>query len=160
MDCDAGSSVACRRRRLCSTFHHVFSLSPYFNWFVYEFLVLLGFLTSFAVATCERWCPCSLSILRLLCSPYPSLMLSLVPDLTSLPCISPIDDSCQISDPKTLRHAISFSSSKTKTVLPSGKIDSAWFWSEYGSCTSFFCHCLSDLYVSKALNTATELLRR
>ncbi|XP_048619037.1 uncharacterized protein LOC125590093 [Brassica napus] len=105
--------------------------------FVNEFLVLLGFSSSYAVASCERWYRCNILILWLLCSPFPSLVTSLVPDLTSMTCASsPIDDSCQRSDWKTLRSRLPFSSLGTMTVLPSGKIDYVLFWCEYGSCTS------------------------
>ena len=105
--------------------------------FVNEFLVLLGFSSSYAVASCERWYQCNILILWLLCSPCPSLVTSLVPDLTSMTCASsPIDDSCQRSDWKTLRSRLHFSSLGTMTVLPSGKIDYVLFWCEYGSCTS------------------------
>ncbi|KAG2259211.1 hypothetical protein Bca4012_096214 [Brassica carinata] len=92
--------------------------------------MLLGFLTSFTVASCERWCRCSLLILWLLCSPCPSLMTSLVPDLFSTAWSSSRGDgSCQTSDLKTLRRALPFLCPRMMTILPSGKIYSTWFWS-------------------------------
>ncbi|KAJ4881152.1 Uncharacterized protein Rs2_38207 [Raphanus sativus] len=131
MNSDAGSSVARRRRRLSSAFHLLVSLSLCSTWFVHEFLVLLGFKISCAVASCERWCRCGILILRLLCSP-PSLTTLLVPDLFSMTCnCSPIVDSCQISNLKMLQSAMLFSSPPKMTVLPSGKIDSSWFWCKY-----------------------------
>lgn len=92
--------------------------------------MFLGLLTSLAGASCERWCWCSLLILWLLCSPCPSLMTSLVADLSSTAWTSSHrDGSSQTSDLKTLQRALSFSSPRTMTVLPSGKIYSTWFWS-------------------------------
>ncbi|WZZ64434.1 hypothetical protein YC2023_075804 [Brassica napus] len=49
MDPDAGSSLARRCRHLFSPFHLVVSLSFCFTCFVHEFLVWLGFLSSFTV---------------------------------------------------------------------------------------------------------------
>ncbi|KAF2619455.1 hypothetical protein F2Q68_00039868 [Brassica cretica] len=98
--------------------------------FFHESLIFLGFLTSFAVASCERWCQCSLLILWLLCSPCPSLMTSLVPDLSSTAWTSSRGDgSRQTSDLKTFRRPLPFSSPWKMTVLPSGNIYSTWFWS-------------------------------
>ncbi|CAH8330403.1 unnamed protein product [Eruca vesicaria subsp. sativa] len=139
MESDAGSSIARRRRRLFSAFHLLVSLSLHFNRFVDDSLVLLGFLISFTVVSYKRWCRCSLFILWLLCSPCPSLMTPLDPDQTSMTYTPTLQEvSSEISDLKMQRRALPFSSPRTMIVHPSGKIDSVWFWCDYGSCTSLF----------------------
>ncbi|KAJ4872349.1 Uncharacterized protein Rs2_45976 [Raphanus sativus] len=62
--------------------------------------------------------------------PCPSRLTSLDPDLSSTAWTSSCrEGSRQTSGLKTLCHALSFSSPRTMTVLPSGKIYFTWFWS-------------------------------
>ncbi|KAF2589400.1 hypothetical protein F2Q70_00041412 [Brassica cretica] len=149
---------------LLRLFHLAVLLSLSCIWFVHESLMLLGFLTSFTVASCERWCRCSLLILWLLCSPCPSLMTSLVPDLFSTAWSSSRGDgSCQTSDLKTLRRALPFSCPRMMTILPSGKIYSTCFdsrkslWVHHGN-AGVYKFCWELRYVPSDIGVKPILL--
>ncbi|KAG2253257.1 hypothetical protein Bca52824_083393 [Brassica carinata] len=58
MDSDAGSSVARRRRRLLTASHLTVSIFLLFIFLLHEFLVGLGFFSSFVVASFNRSCRC------------------------------------------------------------------------------------------------------
>ncbi|KAL0801496.1 hypothetical protein Bca101_056672 [Brassica carinata] len=80
-------------RRLSSAFHLVGTLSFCSTWLVNEFLMLLGFLTSFAVASCKRWGRCRfqvLGIMVLTCSPPPSILTVLTSDMFHEACALPL----------------------------------------------------------------------
>ena len=169
MDFDTSIFLTRRHRHLFSAFHLIVSLSLRFTCFVQEFLVCLGFLSSFAVASYERWCQWNLFILWLLSIPCPSLMSPLVPDLKHFffmvllrfqicRCCDACELSCLLRRwPFSLSiFLVSFDDDHS----PSGKIDYVWFLCEYGSCTSLFGHGLSDLCASEGLNTTTELFQR
>lgn len=73
-----------------SAFHLVGALFLCVNLFVHESVIMLGFLTSFAVANCEKWCRCRSHVLWLLvltCSPPPSLMTALTSNLFQRPAL-------------------------------------------------------------------------
>ncbi|KAL0696632.1 hypothetical protein Bca4012_063812 [Brassica carinata] len=108
-------------RRLSSAVHLVVALSLWFTWSVGELLMLLGFLTSFAVTNCEK-------------CPDPSLMTALTSDLFHETCTVPpsLRSSRNLQWPnlKNLRRASPSLSSWTMNLLPSGKIFISWTWCE------------------------------
>ncbi|KAF3573145.1 hypothetical protein F2Q69_00060311 [Brassica cretica] len=129
--------VASPSRRLSSAVHLFSALSLCFTWIVHEFLMLLCFLTSSAVASCKRWSRCRFHVLWLLaltCNPPPSLMTALTSDLFHETCalLPPFRPSCNIRWPdlKNLRRASPSLSPWAMTLLPSGKIYSDWTWCE------------------------------
>ncbi|KAF3493500.1 hypothetical protein DY000_02051754 [Brassica cretica] len=129
MNSDAGNSVARRRRRFSDAFHLFVSLPLCFTMLLHEFLVCLGFLSSFAITSFRRCFRCRLYVLWFLCSPSLHLLTALVPDLTHDTCNSPhLAFSSQISDLKM-------------TFLPTGKILSGWCW----------CECVSRTRPLRAL---------
>ncbi|WZY86681.1 hypothetical protein YC2023_033065 [Brassica napus] len=142
MASDAGSSVARRRRRLSTVFQHS-DLLLCFILFFHKALVYLGYVISSAVAICERCVQYRFYIFWLLCSPSPSLMAAIVPDLCQNTCTPPQVCVSQISDLKLTRQAPPSLSPKTMTFLPPGKIDSTWFWCKRGSCNSPLCSLLA-----------------
>ncbi|CAN7016471.1 unnamed protein product, partial [Brassica rapa subsp. trilocularis] len=142
MASDAGSSVARRRRRLSTVFQHS-DLLLCFILFFHKALVYLGYVISSAVAICERCVQYRFYIFWLLCSPSPSLMAAIVPDLCQKTCTPPQVCVSQISDLKLTRQAPPSLSPKTMTFLPPGKIDSTWFWCKRGLCNSPLCSLLA-----------------
>ncbi|CAG7885947.1 unnamed protein product, partial [Brassica rapa] len=82
--------------------------------------------------------------------PSSSFLTSLISDLSSTAWTSSRGDgSCQTSDLKTIRCALSFSSPWTMTVLPKGKIYFTWFWS---------INLLSDDHLTLLCSPQTPLL--
>ncbi|WZZ32034.1 hypothetical protein YC2023_015435 [Brassica napus] len=63
MNSDAGSFVARRRRRFSDAFHLFVSLPLSFTMLLHEFLVCLGFLSSFAITSFRRCLRCRLYVL-------------------------------------------------------------------------------------------------
>lgn len=121
--------------RLSSAFHLVGALSFCSTWLVNEFLMLLGFLTSFAVASCKRWGRCCFQVFGLLvltCSPPPSILTALTSDLFHEACALPSPRhsarNLRWSDLRNLRRALTSLSFWATNLLPSGKIHSDWTW--------------------------------
>lgn len=125
------------RLSLSSAFHLIVALCQCLNRLVHESLMLLGFLTSFAVASCKRGFRCRFQVLWLMvltCSPPPSLMTALTSDLphetSALPPLLHSSRNLQWPEVKKLRRALPSLSSRTMNLLPTGKIYFDWTWCE------------------------------
>ncbi|KAH0864409.1 hypothetical protein HID58_081620 [Brassica napus] len=124
---DAGSSVACQSHRLFPLLCSFVFLSFCLTVFLQKFLVLLGFMSSSAVALSVRCCSCRLRILwvlLLICSPPPSLMTALTSDLAQIRSSHKL----HWPDLKILRRAPPSSFSWAMTFFPLGMIYSNWIW--------------------------------
>ncbi|KAL0750481.1 hypothetical protein Bca101_032484 [Brassica carinata] len=114
-----------------STFsvERLYTASAGLNLINKKFLVLLGFMSSSAVALSVRCCSCRLSILwvlLLICSLPLSLMTALTSDLAQIRSSHKL----HWPDLKILRRAPPSSSSWAMTFLPLGMIYSNWIWCE------------------------------
>ncbi|KAJ0249890.1 hypothetical protein HA466_0141330 [Hirschfeldia incana] len=125
------------RLRLSSAVHLIIALSQCLNGIVHESLMLLGFSTSFAVASCKRGCWCrfqALWLLVLICSPPPSVMTALTPTLShessALPPLLHYSRNLLWPEVKKLRRAPPSLFLWTMNLLPLGKNYFDWTWCE------------------------------